>query len=158
MRSLGQYILSIGLASLLVAILDEFSDRKSSIGALIRMVCGLFLAFTVINPITELNFDILDAFSENLSPDATLAVSTGTALAEESMEQIIKQEAEAYILDKAQSMGCTIDADVQIGEGSPPVPESVRITGEVPEQLRKNLEALLEQELGISKENQQWMG
>lgn len=158
MRSLGQYILSIALASLLVAIIGEFSDKKSATGTVIRMVCGLFLAFTVINPITELNFGILETFSENLRPDTASAVSTGTELAEESLHQIIKQETQTYILDKARLLGCTLEADVKVGEGEPPVPESVRITGEVPVHVRKEMELLLEQELGISKENQQWIG
>lgn len=158
MRSLGQYILSIGLAALLTAIIGEFSDRKSATGTVIRMVCGLFLAFTVINPITELNFGILEAFSENLSPDATSAVSTGTALADESLQEHIKQRTQAYILDKARSLGCDLEVNVTVGEGSVPVPESVQIIGDVPENMKTELEAVLELELGISKENQQWIG
>lgn len=158
MRSLGQYILSIGLAALLTAIIGEFSDEKSSTGTVIRMVCGLFLAFTVINPITDLNFGILDAFSEQFSPDTTSAVSAGTAMAEESLQELIKQKTEAYILDKARSLGCVLDAEVNVGEGSAPVPVSVRIVGEVPDNVRNELEQVLNQELGISKENQQWTG
>lgn len=158
MRSLGQYILSIGLAALLTAIICEFSEGKSATGTVIRMVCGLFLAFIVINPVTELNFDILDAFSENLHPDTASAVSAGTALAEESVREIIKRETQAYILDKACSMGYNLQAEVKVGEGDTPLPESVRITGDIPVNARKELEALLEQELGISKENQQWIG
>lgn len=158
MQDLGQYILSVGLAALLVGIIGEFSDKKSSTGMVTRMVCGLFLAFTVINPLTDLNFGILETFAQNHSEDATSAVNTGTTLAEESMRQIIKQETEAYILDKARSLGCTLEVDVTVGEEAAPVPESVQITGEVPIQIRRQLEVILEQELGISKENQQWIG
>ena len=158
MQSLGQYILSIGLASLLVAIIGEFSDQKSATGTLIRMVCGLFLAFTVINPITKLNFGILETFSQNLRPETSTAVSAGTELAEESLHQIIKQETEEYILDKAHEWDCALTVDVNVGEGSIPIPESVQIIGDVPADVRKDLADILEQELGISKENQQWTG
>ena len=153
----GQYILSVGLASLLVAVIGEFSDKKSSTGMLTRMICGLFLAFTVINPLTEVNFDILEAFSQSYDLDSAAAVSAGTAMAEESMRQIIKERTEAYILDKARLLNCEPDAEVVIGQDST-VPISVRITGEVPEHTRRQLEEIMEKELGISKENQEWIG
>ncbi len=158
MHALGQYILTIGLASLIVAIIGEFSDPKSATGTAIRMVCGLFLAFTVMNPVTKLNMGILDAFSENLHPDAEAAVSAGAELADQSLREIIKQETQTYILDKARKMGYVLEADVTVGEGDPPVPEFVRITGSIPAHLQTNMEVLLEEELGISKENQQWIG
>ena len=158
MQSLGQYILSVGLAALVVAIIAEFSDQKSATGTMIRMVCGLFLAFTAINPITKLNLGILETFSEQFFPDTSAAVSAGTDLAEESIHKIIKQKTQAYILDKAHSFGCSPEVEVTLGEGPAPVPESVCVTGEIPFSARKELEKFLEQELGISKENQQWIG
>ncbi len=158
MRDFGQYILSVGLASLLAGIIAELSDRKSSTGMLTRMVCGLFLAFTVINPLTDLNFGILESFSQSAVQNSQPVVAAGTALAEESMEQIIKQETQAYILDKARSLGCVLEVDVMVGEGPYPVPESVRVTGNISKQNRKQIEDILEKELGISKENQQWIG
>ena len=158
MRSWGQYILSIGLAALLTAIIGEFSDRKSATGTIIRMICGLFLAFTVISPITDLNFGILDAFSQELDADTSTAISIGEELRQESVRELIKQETEAYILDKARLLGCSLEVTVSVCEAEVPVPESVRITGNVSASARRELEIVLSQELGISKENQQWIG
>ena len=158
MQNLGQYILSVGLAALLIAILTEFSDKKSTTGMITRMICGLFLAFTVINPLTDLDFEILESFSEEAVQGAQPAVAAGTSLAEESMRQIIKQETEAYILDKARSLGFDLEPDVTVGDGACPVPESVRITGSIPTKSRNQLAEEFEKELGISKENQIWTG
>ena len=158
MQDFGRYILGVGLAALLVGILAEFSDEKSSIGMLTRMVCGLFLAFTVITPLADLNFDILESFAQNDVQIVQPVVSAGTALAEETMAQIIKQEVTAYILDKASSLGCIVDAEVTVGEGLYPVPESVCITGDISPQKQIELETYLEKDLGIAKENQQWIG
>ena len=158
MQNLGQYILSVGLAALLVGIISEFSDKKSATGILTRMICGLFLAFTVINPLTELNFGILESFSEHGIPSAQPVVSAGTTMAEESARQLIKQETEAYILDKARSMDCVLEAEVTVGQGACPVPESVCITGYLSDRNRQHLEKILTEELGITKENQQWIG
>lgn len=158
MEDLGQYILTVGLAALLAGIIADFSDPKSASGSITRTVCGLFLAFTVINPLTDLNFGILESFSRDLDRDVQPVVSAGTGLAEESMGQIIKEETQAYILDKARSLGCSLEAEVILGEGEVPVPESVCITGSISAQNRKQLEEILERELGISKEKQQWIG
>lgn len=158
MQDLGQYILSVGVASLLAGIIAEFSDSKSATGMITRMVCGLFLAFTVINPLTNLNFGILESFSQDTVINTQPVISAGTTLAEESMAQLIKQETEAYILDKAQSLGCVLEAEVTVVEGQYPIPESVRICGTISNQNRRQLEDFLERELGISKENQQWIG
>ena len=158
MQDWGQYIFTIGLAALLAGIFCEFTDSKSSTGVLTRTVCGLFLAFTVINPLADLNFGILETFSGSNSADASSAVSTGTALAEDSVRQLIKQETEAYILDKASTFPCSIEVAVTVGKEPEPIPESVRITGDVPEAVRRMLEEMLEQDLGIAKENQQWIG
>ena len=158
MQDLGQYILSVGVAALLAGVIAEFSDSKSATGMITRMVCGLFLAFTVINPLTNLNFGILESFSQDTVINTQPVVSAGTTLAEESMAQLIKQETEAYILDKAQSLGCILETEVTVGEGQYPVPESVRICGSISNQNRRQLEDFLERELGISKENQQWIG
>ena len=158
MQDIGKYILSVGMAALVVALITEFSDKKSSSGILIRMVCGLFLTFTVINPLTEMNFEILETFSGSYSHDAEAAVTMGTEKAEDSLREIIKQETETYILDKAQSYGCTVEVEVAVGKGTVPKPESVTISGQISTDARKALEEMLETELGISKEYQQWSG
>ena len=158
MQDIGKYILSIGMASLVVTLITEFSDRKSSTGVLIKMICGLFLAFTVINPLTNMNFEILETFSGSYTHDAEAAVSVGTEKAEDSLQEIIKQETETYILDKAQSYGCVLEVAVTVGQGTVPKPESVTISGQLPKDARRQLEEILETELGISKEYQQWIG
>lgn len=158
MRDFGQYILGVGLAALLVAVIIEFADRKSSTGIITRMICGLFLAFTVISPLADLNYGILEVFAKNMDQEAQPIVSAGTALAEESIRQIIKEETEAYILDKARSMDCILEVDVTVREGEYPIPESVILTGYVLPQKQKQLENFLEQDLGLSKEKQQWIG
>ena len=157
MQNVGKYILTVGLSSLLVAIFSEFTDKKSSTGILMRMVCGLFLAFTVINPLADLDFGILETFTDTYELDPAAAVSSGSAMAESSVREIIKRETESYILDKAQQYGCSPRVEVTIGQGDMPTPDGVKIYGNVPISIRIDLERLLEQELGIAKEHQQWI-
>lgn len=158
MQNLGQYILSVGMAALLAGIIADYTDEKNTTGTITRMVCGLFLAFTVINPLTDLNYGILESFSQEMEQSAEPMVAAGTAMAEEYMAQLIKQETRSYILDKATRLGCELDAEVTVGQGQYPLPEAVTISGKVTVKQRRELEAFMETELGIPKEKQQWTG
>lgn len=158
MNEAGQYILSVGLAALTVGILTSLTDSKTATGTLIRMVCGLFLAFTVIKPVAGLNFDYLEAFAQSYSEAGEASAAMGETLANEALREIIKREAEAYILDKAGSYQCELSVEVSVGNGDVPVPESVRISGNVSPYARSQLQKLLEDELGIPKEQQLWIG
>lgn len=158
MNEAGQYILSVGLAALIVGILTSFTDNKSASGVLIRMVCGLFLALTVIKPVGNLNFDYLEAFARSYSEAGSTTAANGEAIANDALREIIKQETEAYILDKASSYQCALDVLVTVGEGNVPVPEFVRISGSISPYARGQMQKLIEEELGIPKEQQQWIG
>ena len=61
-------------------------------------------------------------------------------------------------MDKARLLGCSLEVTVSVSEAEVPVPESVQITGNISASARRELEIVLSQELGISKENQQWIG
>jgi len=158
MNALGQYILSVGLAALFVGILTSISDSKSSSGVLLRMVCGLFLAFVLIKTVGNLDYGSLEAFARSYTQEADEAVEYGADIAAGSIRELIKEETEAYILDKARTCQCAVQVQVTVSREDPPVPESVRLTGTVTANGRKTLEKILEEELGIPKERQQWIG
>lgn len=158
MDGLGQYILSVGIGALIAGILTSFTDSKSTTGVLTRMVCGLFLAFTVIKPVSQLNFDQLAAFAQSYEEAGESSAAMGEALANDALRELIKQETEAYILDKAGSYQAQLDVEVTVGDGEMPVPESVRISGNISPYARSRLQQILADELGIPKERQIWIG
>ena len=53
-------------------------------------------------------------------------------------------------------MGLQLQAEVSVSETEEPVPWAVVLSGEVKPDQKRRLEAILEQELGIARENQQW--
>ena len=73
------------------------------------------------------------------------------------LRQHIKEQTEAYILDIAQSFEIQIQADVTVSREDPPVPEAVRLTGNLTAREKQQLSRRIEQELAIAKENQLWM-
>lgn len=157
MNDAGKYILSVGVAAMLAGILNGLTDEKSSLGAMTRMVCGLFLAFTVISPFHDLNMTYITSFAQSFDEAAAASVSYGESIADQAVRDIIKQETEAYILDKAGLYQLKLDVEVELGDCEP-VPASVRITGPASPYARTQLQKTITDELGIPKERQQWIG
>lgn len=80
----------------------------------------------------------------------------GENLARDSMADIIKEETEAYILDKAADLHANLHVEVTVGEDS--LPMAVTLSGEASPYARRQIQAIIANDLGISKENQKWIG
>lgn len=154
MDGLRQYIISVVTAALICGIVSAIVTGGAA-KELVRLLCGVFLALTVIQPITRVEVgQLLEAFSDAQEGDAVAAM--GENLARETMADIIKAETEAYILDKAAKLNAELRVEVTIGEDSLPI--SVKLDGSASPYARQQLESILETDLGITKENQLWTG
>ena len=78
----------------------------------------------------------------------------GTALAADAKADIITAQVEAYILDKAALYQAPVTVDVTLDEEGTPV--SVRLSGAVSPYAKTRLSEMMETDLGIKKEAQQW--
>ena len=156
MQTVGKYILSCGIAAMFVGVIRSFSDGKDSLGTLIRIICGLFLAFVLIEPVSGLDLSRLEVISQSYAPEAEEVVAYGASLASDMRREYIKAKTETYILDKARMHSC--DIQVQVALGDDLLPESSVVSGYFTEKARQNLEQCLETELGIPKERQKWIG
>ena len=157
MDGIRQYIFTVIAAALLCGVLSSiFHQGKSK--DLLRILCGIFLAFTVLKPITGV--DLSDILEESLifESDAEQTAALGENMAYQAMTELIKEKSQAYILDKAAELDASITAEVTVSEEEPPKPLSVVISGQVSPYNRKKLESILETDLGIAKENQVWTG
>lgn len=158
MEQLGEYILSVTSAALILGIVSSVIDPKSSAGALIKLIGGLYLTFVVIQPLARFDLDALTAFTENFAVDGNAVSAGGQELAREAMADIIKSETEAYILDKAGLYRAELSAEVTLSSDPIPVPVSVEIRGSVSPYAKTQLQSIIETELDIPKENQVWIG
>lgn len=157
-RVVARYLLSVITAAMIIGILDGILDKKSAASGLLRLIGGLFLTFTLLQPLTKMNFiditDYIAAFGENAETISAL----GEDLAEEEKARIIKAKTEAYILDKAQGYGLTLDVEVTLSEESMAIPVGVRLAGAVSPYARWQLQKMMEEDLGIGREDQIWTG
>lgn len=157
MDALRQYVISVVAAAIVCGIVTGVM-KEGTAQAVVKLICGLFLTFAVLRPIARLDLADLGNFGLSLSRDAEQAAAVGENLARDALADIIKRETEAYILDKAAALNLSLEAEVTVSDSDPPVPMAVRISGNASPYARLRLQNLIQEELGISKENQLWTG
>ena len=155
MEALRQYVISVVAAAMLCGIVVRLFPNGSG-KQMGKLICGLFLAYTVLSPISRVDFSKLPDFSLRCMDDAEDAAAMGENLARDSMADIIKEETEAYILDKAADLHANLRVEVAVGEDN--LPAAVTISGEASPYARRQIQAMIANDLGISKENQKWIG
>lgn len=158
MEALEQYILSITVSAILCGLVMSLTP-KGQFREILKLICGVFLALLVIEPLTDLDPDkIFSGFTGNWEMEGEAAAAFGEEIARDSMSDYIKRETEAYILNKANGLGFDPDVEVTVSKEDLPLPESVVIRSAVPETVQKELESIILENLGIAKENLQWIG
>lgn len=158
MDGLRQYFISVISAAMICAVMSGILGKKGTIGSLIKLICGVFITLTVIKPIANIQIEHFLTLSDSYQEDAMAAVMMGEKMTEDTLSEIIKTETEAYILSKAKSLNVKVSAEVTLGDGNPPMPVSVVIRGDISPYAKGRLMAIIEEDLGITKENQLWTG
>ena len=148
--------MSLVAASIIVGLITAIIKTKGSGAPIIRLVAGIFLSLVMLTPIFKLELqDVWDFYNE-VSFDASTVVNEGKNIAQDEMHTIIKENLEAYILDKASALQLDVDVEVHLTEALPPAPNSITIEGDVSPYNKKIFQTFLSDEIGISKEQQIW--
>ena len=156
MDGIGQYLLSLIAASIICSIVNTWIGSKGTAGSLIKLVTGIFMTFTLLSPIVHIRLSDYTAGLSSITVDAQTYVQAGQENASNAINNIIKQQTEAYILDKAASMELNLEVEVTLSETDPPAPDSVVLKGQVSPYAKIQLAQFLAEQLGIAKENQTW--
>ncbi len=150
------YLIRLTTAAVLAALVRRLAPEGGT-GRAARLGAGLLILLTAFGPLAQV--DTVSAaerlarsgFSDPLSTE-DFSVETNNLLS-----GLISQEAETYILDKAREMGLTLSVCVETRvEDTYPVPWSVTIRGSPTQQQQTQLSGIIDQELGIPKERQEW--
>lgn len=150
------YIVSVVAAAIVCAVSRGLLDSKNAIGRIIKLLCSILMAVTVIAPLGNITFNGVADYWDGLSVDAEKYVAEGTALAENQMTDIIKSQSETYILDKAKRMGLQISVEVELDGHNGNIPCGVVISGNVSPYAKEQLGSYVEDTLGIAKEKLKW--
>lgn len=156
MVSIRQYLLSIIIAAIICSILISITDKKGSQGTVVKLLCGLFLAMTMLSPLTDINVLEYSSAFQVFQNDAECYVNEGKQIARDEMAAVIKRQTEAYILDKASSMGVKLTVEVKLSDTDPPKPYFVTISGAVSPYIKKQLVEWIAKDFAVSEEYQKW--
>lgn len=149
------YILDILVASITASIFLQILPDSSK-KELLHLLCGILLTVVILMPLSDIRLnDFLD-LTQYMPESSDYLLEHGTETAEEAKRQYITDRCEAYILDKAKALDAEILPFVQVDEIFLPV--YAEIQGELEPQVQKKLEQMLMLDLGITKENQRWIG
>ena len=156
MDSMTQYIMSILTASILCAIMNDLVAQKGVHSGLIKLITGILMSVTLISPLVRFEIGDLEGYFGWIASDAEAAAAYGENMARDSMGQVIKEQTEAYILDKADFWKLNLTVEVTLSETNPPVPCSVVLSGSASPYARRQLSQWISSELGIAEEQQVW--
>ena len=157
MEDIRQYILSVVAAAILCGILRVLLPPSGTNGVMLKLVCGTVLALTVFAPLKDIQTWDISAGLQTLHYDGTAYAASGEELSANALADIITERTQAYILDKAAGLSVSLAVEVRLNQDPMPVPESVCLTGAVSPYARSILSDMLERDLGIAKENQEWI-
>ena len=157
MHALAEYIISVSAAAILCGILNSLM-LKGAAKEIMKLVSGLFLAFCVISPVSNIRLPELTAVGEEIRSEAETAAEIGEAHTREALADSISRQLEAYILDKAEEMGLHLDAEIVLGSEETFLPERVVLSGEAAPGIQKQLIREIAEDLGIPEEDVQWSG
>lgn len=156
MDTIRSYILRIVAAALLCGICQSFFSSKNAAGAIVRMVTGLLLAITVLSPVVDLRIGDLTGYLSGLQTYTDSIVEDGEEVGQRERAGIISEQCETYILDKAASLGLTLQVDVQLADDDFLRPKSITLKGSVSPYAKSILEEYIADSLGIPKDKQLW--
>lgn len=156
MDDIRQYLLSITAAAVICSLITSIMGKKGTYAAIVRMLCGLFMAITMISPLIQIQLSDFSFYYGSIMTEADAAAANGSLMANEAVAAIIKSETETYILDKALSMGLSIEVEVTLSDSGTQHPYKVRLSGTASPYARQKLKEMIASDLGIPEENQAW--
>ena len=153
-----EYLIGVTAAALVCGVVRTFVPEKGTLGAVVKMLLGVLMLLVVLQPVSGMSMDGLFDWTEDISADAQTIVSSAESETKEEMHGRIKQETRAYILSKAQSLGAQLEVAVELSDDVIAKPVAVQITGAVSPYAKQTLMQMIEDDLGIDREAQQWIG
>ena len=154
MQRIGAYFIGIAAAAMAVS-LAEACLRRGALRRVVRLAGGVVLILTVLGPLVRLNLDSFGQYIAGVQLEEDARRTGVEVRRSELLCRIIQEKTEAYILDKAEALGASVEAEVTVAQGTDyPYPEAVTVTGTLTEDQRRALRADLAASLAIPEERQ----
>lgn len=156
MESIKSYLLSVIIAALVVSILTSMLSKKSPYFKAVQMIGGLIVLITIIAPWKSVQLNLYESYYNDFKMDAENQAAYGKTAASESLHQIIKDQTEAYILDKASELDATLQVCVTLSNETYPTPIGASLKGNISPYAKKTLSRIIQKDLGIPEDKLTW--
>lgn len=153
MALLREWLFSLVTVTVLLSLV-QLLIPEGSLRRIAGFIGGLLLLVTLLQPLLRVDADQLDW---DLRGYAQAVEQRKAELEQERQEQLaglIAERTQAYILDKAASLGLSPQVWVQTQQGAEGIPIPFSVQLDIPQSPA--LAAYMERELGIPKERQVW--
>ena len=152
-----QWLLGVACTALILAVADSLAPG-GSVKKICRLAGGMALLLAAVGPVLRLDSGIL---ARTLEEYRAQIRSYEETLGEQNnlfYQTIIEESAAAYIVDKAEEMGISCQAEVTFfyDEDGVPCPWEVTARGDWTDEARETLERLLEEDLGVPPQRQHY--
>lgn len=153
-----EYLIGVTAAALICGIVKALLPDKGGTGTVVRTLLAVAMLLASVQPLTGVTANGLLDWTDDISADANKIVSDAEFASKEAMHARIKEQSEAYILAKAESLGAQLEVSVSLSDDMLAQPVGVRITGAVSPYAKQVLMQTITDDLGIDREAQQWIG
>ena len=154
---LRQWLLGVTCTALVMAVADSLAPA-GSVKKVCRMAGGLALLLAAVSPLIRLDSGMLSGMLEE--HQALLRGYEETLEEQNNLfyQTIIAENTAAYIVDKAEEMGSSCQAEVTLSydENGVPCPWEVTAWGAWTDETREALAQLLEDDLGVPPQRQHY--
>lgn len=157
MQKLGSYLISVAAAAMICGVLQRLTIGKGTFSGIMKILCGIFLLYTVCAPLTSYSFSGFGAISVDFQEDALRLAAEGEKDGNDALRSIISEQLCEYILDKASTYDAQISVSVKLSEDMVPIPVGIEIKGDISPYGKLQLQEIISSDLGIAKENQIWI-
>ena len=154
---MGQYLLKLTAAALFCAVVVGFVGDKGALGKLVKLITGIFMIVTIAAPLGTLDMNGWTDYIDKLTLQTGSAVQEGENFAKDTMVGIIMEETSSYFLDKAKAYDARLEVEVTLDDSAVPAPCAVRIQGSISPYGRQLLQRIIQEDLGIKLEAQEWI-
>lgn len=157
MKELGEYLIHLTAAALICGVAIRFVRGNQMISIIIKLICGVFLAYSLIKPVPELRIKQIDNIVSDIGKEGERFAAEGMEYTRTALSESITQRTEAYIMEKAKAMHADLAVEVELSDDDIPIPVAVSLTGDVAPYTKSQLSELISTDLDIPKEKQQWI-
>lgn len=156
-HALREYLLSVVASSLLLTVILA-TVPKGTIYKIAGIAGSLLVVLSVVSPLIKIDSASIAAAISKFSVE-TDELQRGIEIGNHRLLcEVISEKCETYILDKASSMGMTIEVEIMLEEDAEyPYPIGVALRGTWSAQEQKTLSAYISDGLGVPEQQQEWL-